>query len=63
MVKSVPGMKGRAHAEPGRLQPPPLVAIPPRLKQTKSHSSGDDHPKKMLKMKVDPAMCMKTNVE
>ena len=41
-------MKGNAHAEPGRLQPPPNVATPPRLKQTKKSYTGAGLQKKML---------------
>jgi hypothetical protein len=51
-------MKGNAHAEPRKTQPPPTVAIPPRPKQARSHS-WDTTPK-MLKMKGYPTMLMKT---
>ena len=38
-------MKGSAHAEPGRLQPPSIVAIPPRLKQTTITCGGKIRPR------------------
>jgi hypothetical protein len=38
-------MKGNAHGEPGRLQPPPIAAIPPKLRQTKSHLRGTTTPR------------------
>jgi hypothetical protein len=52
-------MKGNAHAKPASLQPPPLGAIPPRPKQ--EVTCGGSSTQKMLKMEIDPAMCMKNN--
>jgi hypothetical protein len=38
-------MKGNAHAEPGKPQPPPIVAIPPLFATNKSHLRGKFHSK------------------
>jgi hypothetical protein len=63
MGRFVPFEEGWQHVERGSFEPPPAAANPSHLKTNKKSQPGRWSHKKMLKMKIDPKMCMKTKGE